>query len=226
MLDSLLLGLLLGGALGWAVVRIRGEAALGRAARGCRAGWPPARAESDELAKQLTQRDLDTGDLRRALDLERQARTQAETRLSSEREAIAEQRALLEEARTQLTHAFKALSADALRDSQTSFLTLADERLGRREQAIDALVAPLKDALGRVESQSQQLESKREGAYATLEQQLSTLRSSSDDLRRETLNLVTALRGSQVRGRWGELDAAAGGRAGRARASTATSTSR
>ena len=204
-LGLLLLGLLLGGAIGWAVVRIRGESATRVAREGLQSRLAASESRSDELAKQLTQRDLDTSDVRRALDLERQARTQAETRLSSEREAIAEQRALLEEARTQLTHAFKALSADALRDSQTSFLTLADERLGRREQAIDALVAPLKEALGRVESQSQQLESKREGAYATLEQQLSTLRSSSDDLRRETLNLVTALRGSQVRGRWGEL---------------------
>ena len=204
-LGLLVLGLLLGAVVGWAVVRVRGEAATRVAREGLQSRLAASESRADELAKQLTQRDLDTSDVRRALDLERQARTQAETRLSSEREAIAEQRALLEDARTQLTHAFKALSADALRDSQTSFLTLADERLGRREQAIDALVAPLKDALGRVESQSQQLESKREGAYATLEQQLSTLRSSSEDLRRETLNLVTALRGSQVRGRWGEL---------------------
>jgi DNA recombination protein RmuC len=204
-LGLLLLGLLLGGVVGWAVARVRGEAATRVAREGLQARLAASESRSDELAKQLTQRDLDASDVRRALDLERQARTQAETRLSSERAAIAEQRALLEEARTQLTHAFKALSADALRDSQTSFLTLADERLGRREQAIDSLVAPLKEALQRVESQGQQLESKREGAYATLEQQLSTLRASSDDLRRETLNLVTALRGSQVRGRWGEL---------------------
>jgi DNA recombination protein RmuC len=118
---------------------------------------------------------------------------------------VDEQRALLEQARGQLTETFKALSADTLRDTQTSFLTLADERLRGREQAIDALVNPLREALQRVESQAQHLENKREGAYATLEQQLHTLRTSSDDLRRETLNLVTALRGSQARGRWGEL---------------------
>jgi DNA recombination protein RmuC len=201
----LLLGLLLGSVLGWAVARGQVERATRTVREGLQSRLAASESRSDELAKQITQRDIDAGDVRRALDLERQARTQAETRLLAEREGIAEQRALLEEARTQLTHAFKALSADALRDSHASFLTLADERLGRREQAIDALVAPLKDALKRVESQSQQLESRREGAYATLEQQLSTLRTSSDDLRRETLNLVTALRGSQVRGRWGEL---------------------
>jgi len=201
----LLLGLVLGSVLGWAIARGQAESATRTAREGLQSRLAASESRSDELAKQLSQRDVDTSDLRRSLDLEKQARTQAETRLASEREAIAEQRALLEDARTQLTHAFKALSADALRDTQTSFLTLADERLGRREQAIDALVAPLRDALQRVESQGQQLESRREGAYATLEQQLSTLRTSSDDLRRETLNLVTALRGSQVRGRWGEL---------------------
>ena len=201
----LLLGLLLGSVLGWAVARGQLETATRTVREGLQSRLAASESRADELAKQLTQRDLEASDVRRSLDLERQARTQAETRLLAEREGIAEQRALLEEARTQLTHAFKALSADALRDSQASFLTLADERLGRREQAIDALVDPLKDALRRVETQSQQMESRREGAYATLEQQLSTLRSSSDDLRRETLNLVTALRGSQVRGRWGEL---------------------
>jgi DNA recombination protein RmuC len=201
----LLLGLLLGGLLAWAFAAGRGDTAVRAAREGLQSRLAASESRADELAKQLSQRDLETSDLRRALDLERNARTQAETRLAAEREGIAEQRALLEEARTQLTHAFKALSADALRDSQASFLTLADERLGRREQAVDALVAPLKDALQRVETQSQQMESRREGAYATLEQQLATLRSSSDDLRRETLNLVTALRGSQVRGRWGEL---------------------
>ena len=139
----LLLGLLLGSVLGWAVARGQVERATRTVREGLQSRLAASESRSDELAKQITQRDIDAGDVRRALDLERQARTQAETRLLAEREGIAEQRALLEEARTQLTHAFKALSADALRDSHASFLTLADERLGRREQAIDALVAPL-----------------------------------------------------------------------------------
>ena len=198
-------GLLVGGALGWALAYAR----VGAARRGEREDLQgrlvAMETRADVLSKQLTQRELDDADLREALRLEQAARTQSETRLEAERRSVDEQRALLELARGQLTETFKALSADTLRDSQTSFLTLADERLKSREQAIDALVNPLREALQRVENQSQQLESKREGAYATLEQQLSTLRTSSDDLRRETLNLVTALRGSQARGRWGEL---------------------
>jgi DNA recombination protein RmuC len=204
-LALLLLGLLLGGALGWSFARVRVETAL-RAGREVLHGrLAAAESRADELAKQLSQRDLELGDLRTSLQTERAARTQADTRLEAEQRAVAEQRALLDEARGQLTETFKVLSAETLRDTQASFLTLADERLRGREQAIDALVNPLKEALQRVERQAQQLETKREGAYATLEQQLSTLRGTSEELRRETLNLVTALRGSQARGRWGEL---------------------
>ena len=198
-------GLLLGGALAWAVARVRAETSIRAGREALQSRLAAVESRADELAKQLTQKDLEIGDLRGALNGERAARTQAETRLEAEQRSVEAQRVLLEEARAQLTETFKVLSAEALRDTQTTFLTLADERLRGREQAIDALVNPLKEALGRVESQAQQLESKREGAYATLEQQVTTLRSSSDDLRRETTNLVTALRGSQVRGRWGEL---------------------
>ncbi len=198
-------GLVLGGAIGWAVAHVRITAGRRDERERLQGRLVAMETRADVLSKQLSQRELDTADLREALRAEQSARTQADTRLEAERRSVDEQRALLEQARGQLTETFKALSADTLRDTQTSFLTLADERLRHREQAIDALVNPLREALQRVESQAQQLENKREGAYATLEQQLHTLRTSSDDLRRETLNLVTALRGSQARGRWGEL---------------------
>lgn len=204
-LALLLVGLLLGGALGWSFARVRAETAVRGGRELLQGRLAAAETRVDELAKQITQRDLEVGDLRGALATEHAARVQADTRLEGEQRAVAEQRALLEEARGQLTETFKALSSEALRDTQSSFLTLADERLKGREQAIDALVSPLKDALQRVERQTQQLETKREGAYATLEQQVTTLRGTSEELRRETLNLVSALRGSQARGRWGEL---------------------
>jgi DNA recombination protein RmuC len=201
----LVAGVLLGGALRWAVARVSAEGTVRAAREGLQSRLAAAESRADELTKQLTQRDLEAGDLRGALETERAVRTQAETRLEAARESLDEQKTLLDGARAELTQTFKALSADVLRESQTSFLTLADERLGRREQAVDALVRPLQEALQRVESQTQHLETKREGAYATLQQQLTNLGSTSDELRRETLNLVTALRGSQVRGRWGEL---------------------
>jgi DNA recombination protein RmuC len=197
--------LAIGGGLGWLVARDRLRATAWREREDLRHRLVAMETRAEVLDKQLSQRELEVGGLGDSLRAEQAARTQAETRLEAEQRAVEEQRRMLEHARTQLTESFKALSADTLRDTQSTFLTLADERLRSREQAIDALVNPLKEALQRVESQTQQLETKREGAYATIEQQLRTLRTTSDDLRRETLNLVTALRGSQARGRWGEL---------------------
>lgn len=199
------IALVVGGAVGWLVARDRLTTAGRRERDELRHRLVAMETRADVLGKQLSQREMEAGGLAESLRAEQAARTQAETRLEAEQRSVEEQRRLLEHARSQLTESFKALSADTLRDTQSAFLTLADERLRSREQAIDALVHPLKEALQRVESQTQQLETKREGAYATLEQQLRTLRTSSDELRRETVNLVTALRGSQARGRWGEL---------------------
>ena len=49
------------------------------------------------------------------------------------------------------------------------------------------------------------MEKEREAAYAGLREQVSAMRSSSEQLRGETKQLVNALRAPQVRGRWGEL---------------------
>lgn len=129
---------------------------------------------------------------------------------------LAEQRALLDDARTQLADTFKALSADALRQSNTQFLELAKETLSqhtevakgeltKREEAVGAMVQPLREALSRVETYVQQVEKDRTDAYAGLREQVSHLHQSHLHLRQETAQLVTALRAPQVRGRWGEV---------------------
>lgn len=163
----------------------------------------------DELRKQLSQRDLDTGDLRGALQAERAQRVQAEARAEASRENIEEQKRLLESARERLTETFKALSSDALRQSTSAFLEQAretiDGQLARRQEALDGLVKPLHESLKRYEDQLRHLETSRQQAYGSLEEQLKTLNARSVELQRETGSLVTALRAPQVRGRWGEL---------------------
>src|SRR5690606_38207732 len=49
------------------------------------------------------------------------------------------------------------------------------------------------------------VEKARTAAYSELRTQLEAMGKSSDQLRTETQQLVTALRAPQVRGRWGEL---------------------
>jgi DNA recombination protein RmuC len=49
------------------------------------------------------------------------------------------------------------------------------------------------------------VEKERAGSYAQLLQQIGTMRQTSEQLRVETAQLVTALRAPQIRGRWGEM---------------------
>jgi DNA recombination protein RmuC len=112
--------------------------------------------------------------------------------------------------------AFKALSADALARNNQAFLDLARATLAQtqeaargdlemRQQAIVELVAPVRSSLDKVDSQIQELEKARAGAYAGLHEQVRSLVETETQLRAETGKLVTALRTPGVRGRWGEI---------------------
>lgn len=124
-----------------------------------------------------------------------------EIELEHERSAGEEKVALLERAKTDFADTFKALAADALRGNNESFLQLASTQLGAREKAVEELVAPLRESLERVDGQFRVLDRHR----GALVEQLRTLAEGQAILRRETGNLVTALRAPHVRGRWGEV---------------------
>ncbi len=105
--------------------------------------------------------------------------------------------------------AFKALSADALRDNTDTFLALAGERFQRfeesseadwdtRRKSLDDTVAPLREALDRYRLEAQELERSRS-------QRTGELGSELRELAAQTSRLNNALRGSAARGRWGEL---------------------
>ena len=139
-----------------------------------------------------------------------------ETTIEKEREGAAEKLAVLDDAERKLSDAFKALSAEALRNSGDDFLRLAKTALEAyqqeargdlelRQQAIDQLVLPLKDSLQRVDQRLQEIETARVVAYSGLAEHLQTLTASQADLQRETGRLVSALRAPATRGRWGEI---------------------
>lgn len=138
------------------------------------------------------------------------------TTLQKERKATEEKLAILDEAHVKLSDAFKALSAEALRCNNQSFLELARESLEKfqegargdlekRQQAINELVKPVRESLEKVDGKIQELESVRTSAYATLTEQLKSLSLTQSRLQAETSNLVKALRTPTVRGRWGEI---------------------
>ena len=111
----------------------------------------------------------------------------------------------------------KALASDALASSSESFLKLAKSQLEQlqqkttndleqRKQAVEHLVAPIKESLTKVDGKLQELEVARTHAYSTLSSQVQQLAETQKELRSETGNLVSALRDRpNVRGRWGEI---------------------
>lgn len=142
--------------------------------------------------------------------------SQLETTLEKERKATEEKLALLEEARQKLSDAFKALSSEALKSNNQSFLDLAKTTLEKfqegakndleaRQKAVDELVKPMKESLEKVDTKLQDLEKARLEAYASLTQQVKSLSQTQAQLQSETANLVKALRAPTVRGRWGEI---------------------
>ncbi|HEX2485103.1 MAG TPA: DNA recombination protein RmuC [Myxococcota bacterium] len=142
-------------------------------------------------------------------------------RRSRRREAAAEAaRAQADAARAAevaaLRESFAALSADALQRNNQSFLDLARASLGefqrgaaseleKRQQAVDALVAPIRDSLERMGEKLGAIEKERHGHYSALVQQLRQVSADHSKLQVETSGLVRALRTAPARGRWGEL---------------------
>jgi len=116
----------------------------------------------------------------------------------------------------QFTIAFKALSHDALKSNNESFIELAranfdklqqgaSGELEKRTTAFDELVKPIKESLTKVDTKLEELERLRIHSHTSLVEQLKNLNDSSNLLRSETDKLVNALRRPSARGRWGEI---------------------
>jgi DNA recombination protein RmuC len=108
--------------------------------------------------------------------------------------------------------AFAALSTDVLRRNSESFLQLAKTSLDRahdgasadldaRQKKIEALVAPVKATLDKLEAQ---LHSSGQD-QAGLRGQLVEVSRTQHDLQKQTQALVNALKSPNQRGQWGEL---------------------
>ena len=121
------------------------------------------------------------------------------------RRELDRERASADERIADFETAMKALASDALRNNNESFLELAQSRFDQKEQAVQQLVAPIKESLDKVGTEVKQLELARKHDVGALTQHLRTVAESSDRVRAETALLTTALRTSEVRGAWGEM---------------------
>lgn len=136
------------------------------------------------------------------------------------RAALARARAEAEQAasRTEqrLRDSFQSLAVDALRSNNELFLQLARGELERertaahtaldqKESAISSLLAPIRDGLQKYDERLQEIERQRTASFAALAERIDLVGSASEALRGETASLARALRSSNVRGAWGEI---------------------
>jgi DNA recombination protein RmuC len=112
------------------------------------------------------------------------------------------------QSRTGTETARLAATLDATRAGEARLeqsLRLLSHEAGKEQRtAVGQLIAPLQQSLQRYEERIAELERERIDAYAALRTQVGQMRDTSDQLRTETRQLVSALRAPQVRGRWGE----------------------
>ncbi len=121
-----------------------------------------------------------------------------------------------EERIASMENSFSALSANALRENNQSFVQLAGEVLGQfytkadeglkmREQSIEGLVKPLKQAISDTHQQLNSLDKSQQHTQGELTGQIKILSSANTLLHTETRNLANALRRPEIRGQWGEI---------------------
>jgi len=210
-------GLVLGGAVAWFWAKARSAADLSRLQVEAEGRTRAAESTVNELRAQLEGLRESLGQLQAQLRTEGEQRATAEARLQEAQANLEGQKKLLDEARQKLADTFNALAAEALKSNNQAFVALAKSTfqtiqaqaqgdLETRQKAIEGLVDPLREALGRYEKQIQEMERVRQSAYGGLEQHLKMLASEAEKLQQQTGSLATALKGGpQVRGRWGEM---------------------
>jgi DNA recombination protein RmuC len=215
MITGLIIGLLAGIALG-VVVGLLARAHHVTEARTAEARLVDALDQHRAQADEICVLRAEAVDCRQQLAACQAGAVRLGSELDHQRDAVAQRDAEYEETRRQLTGEFARLSALALQQNNEQFLQLADTKLNetrqaaegelaKRQDAIEQLLKPIGEQLGKYEIGMQRLEVERQRAYTTLTEQMKHLSTSHDQLQRETRNLVTALRSPQTRGRWGEL---------------------
>jgi DNA recombination protein RmuC len=181
---------------------------------------------ANELRQQLAQREAELNQTRGEIGQTKTALATAQANLASAERLLAEQRALheramaeakaaQEKALTDLREAFRALSAEALKQSAPEFLRLAEQTFGKfqetakgdlaqRQEAIKGLVEPLKQQLETYQKRLQQSETTQADTLGKVKEQLTALAASSQSLAAETAQFRMVLKSNQARGRWGE----------------------
>ena len=135
------------------------------------------------LESHLGEKEIQLTQLRdRITELERET-VRLRTELEEERKAHDERLETLKQARQEVADSFKALSADALRNNNETFMNLAKSALEKlqqeakgdlelRQKSIDNVVSPIRESLEKVSHKIESMEKERTSAYAGLTEQV------------------------------------------------------
>jgi DNA recombination protein RmuC len=213
------IGCLAGGVVAW----LLGSTRVHRAKASSEAQLAARDAEVAGLRESLVVRDRAIEGKIRELDAARMAGEAARLeagrfaeRLEAEQKAAEEKIRALVDVEKSLKTSFQALAADALDANSKRLMQLARgemetqqaeaaKELAAKESAIEMLLKPMQDSLAKLSTHSHELEVKREGAYREVLSEIQNMQNSHRDLRKETTQLVAALRAPKVRGNWGEM---------------------
>lgn len=209
----ILLGTAIGVIIGWLLRALR---------------RPPASDNrlENELRQQLTQRESELNQVRSQLTEAGNLRAAAEASYNAAEKLVAEQREIYQKASREakedkdkaladLREVFRGLSDQAVEQTAPKFLNLAEQKLGKiqeaakgdlaqRQEAIKTLVEPLKQQLETYQKRLQQAENSQAATLGEVKLQLETLTQQNQTLAQETEKFRSALKSNQARGRWGE----------------------
>jgi DNA recombination protein RmuC len=189
----------------------------------------PAPADTrleNELRQQVAQREAELKQTGEWLTQSKTALATAQANQAAAEKILADQKLLYElnlrEAKAaqeksiaDLREAFKALSADALRQSAPEFLRLAEQSFGKfqevakgdlekRQESIKGLVEPLKQQLETYQKNLQQNSASQASTLGEVKNQLELLSQQSASLASETQQFRMVLKSNPARGKWGE----------------------
>lgn len=174
------------------------------------------RQRASQLEQQLAERTAALETTQRKQEAAEASVLSLETVKARLEERLVAEKAALEQARNSLSDTFSALARKALSENNQSFLDSAKQELGKQQQsanssleaketAIATLLKPVGEALEKLQNATQGMEQKRAEAYGTVLAEITSIKETHQNLRRETSQLVQALRAPKARGNWGEL---------------------
>lgn len=170
-------------------------------------GWLMGRWMASSKAETKHAQTLTEHEARR-FSLEKEV-VRLESELRSRQEA-------LDSTKEALLDVFKSAANEALQTSNKQFLELAKENLqgtvkqaegnlDQRKAAIEELLKPLRESIDKHKLRTDQVEKQSMETFGKVAEMLTGLKGSHASLEKQTGELVSALKNSRVRGRWGEI---------------------